>query len=334
MAKNNFDFLRLIAAFAVLISHSFVLSDGLKINEPVYRFSQQQVTLGRIAVAVFFIVSGYLITGSYLRSRNPIQFIWARALRVLPALAVTLIILSIIIGPLLTTLPISVYFSSPDISKFIVINLSLAGFVSGLPGVFENNPFPVAVDGSLWTLGYEAECYGMILVLGMAGLLSRYVMLALFGAALLASGLSLGGIRIEFASYFIGGAIMHLWKPPLRRWIALSCLFLLCIAFIAGSFQLLCATAGAYLVCYIALEVHPLRTFEGIRSDLSYGVYIWAFPIQQTVTMALGSAAVWWANILISVPVVLGLAWLSWNLVESPALALKHKLPLWRHRFS
>jgi len=306
----------------------------MKNNEPFYRLSQQQVTLGRIAVAVFFIVSGYLITGSYIRSRNPIQFLWARTLRLLPALAVTLIILAIIVGPLVTTLPISVYFSSPDISKFIVINLSLTGFVSGLPGVFENNPFPVAVDGSLWTLGYEAECYGMILVLGMAGLLNRFVMLALFAAALLASGMSLGGIRVEFASYFIGGAVMHLWKPPIRRWIALSCLFLLYITFITGGFQLLCATAGAYSVCYVALGCHPLRVFKGIRSDLSYGVYIWAFPVQQTVTMALGSAAVWWANILISVPVVLGLAWLSWNLVESPALALKHKLPLWRHRFS
>lgn len=334
MTNNNFNVLRLIAAFAVLISHSFILSDGMKINEPIYRLSQQQVTLGRIAVAVFFIVSGYLITGSYLRSRNPIQFLWARALRLLPALAATLIILAIIVAPLLTTLPINVYFSSPELSKFIVINLSLTGFVSGLPGVFEDNPFPVAVDGSLWTLGYEAECYGMILVLGMTGLLNRWVMLALFGAVLLASGMSLGGIRIEFASYFIGGAVMHLWQPPLRRWIALSCSFFLCIAFLAGNFQLLCATAGAYLVCYAAFGLRPLRVFERIRSDLSYGVYIWAFPIQQMVTMALGAAAVWWANILISVPVVLGLAWLSWNLVESPALALKHKMPLWRHRFS
>jgi len=94
MTNNNFNVLRLIAAFAVLISHSFILSDGMKINEPIYRLSQQQVTLGRIAVAVFFIVSGYLITGSYLRSRNPIQFLWARALRLLPALAATLIILA------------------------------------------------------------------------------------------------------------------------------------------------------------------------------------------------------------------------------------------------
>lgn len=328
IVKNDFDQLRLLAAFSVLVSHSFVLSIGTNVNEPIYRLSHQQVTLGRIAVAVFFIVSGYLITESYLNSRSPLPFIWARVLRLFPALSVTVILLAFVVGPLLTTLSFSEYFANPSVLHFVTGNLSLTGFVSGLPGVFEHNPFAIAVDGSLWTLQYEAECYGLILVFGIAGLLNRWVMLALYIPVLVGSGMSVGGPRIEFASYFIGGAMMHLWKPPLRRVMALFSSVLLGSALLAGGFRLLCATAGAYLVCYVALGLRPIQVLDSVRSDLSYGIYLWAFPIQQIVAMALDLAVVWWANILISTPAVLGLAWLSWHVVESPALALKRKLPL------
>jgi peptidoglycan/LPS O-acetylase OafA/YrhL len=333
MARNNFDQLRLLSAISVLISHSFVLSVGTNVDEPIYRLSHQQVTLGRIAVAVFFIISGFLITGSYLRSPSPLRFVWARALRLFPALSVTLGVLAVVVGPVLTTLSLGEYFSTPGVLRFVAVNLSLTGFVSGLPGVFEHNPFPIAVDGSLWTLHYEAECYGLVLLCGIAGLLNRWVMLALFIPVIMASGMSLGGPRIEFASYFIGGAMMHLWKPPLRRVTALLCSLLLCITLLMGGFRPLCATAGAYLVCYVALRFRPIQFQKAARSDLSYGIYIWAFPVQQTVAMALGSTATWWVNILISIPAVLGFAWLSWHVVENPALSLKHKLPLCRRTF-
>ncbi len=328
--SNNFDPLRLLAAFSVLVSHSFALSDGTNLNEPVYWLSHQKVTLGRIAVAVFFIVSGYLITQSYLRSRNPAAFVWARALRLLPALIVVLVLLALVAGPLLTTLPVADYFAAPGVLQFVTVNLSLTGFVGGLPGVFEHNPFANAVNGSLWTLRYEAECYGLILLLGIAGLLDRWVMLALFVAVLAASGMSMGGPRIEFDSYFIGGAMMCLLQPPLRRRAAVLCLFPLAVALVTGEFRLLCATAGAYVVIYVALELRPVQVPGTARTDFSYGVYIWGFPVQQTVSMMLGPMAAWWANILISVPAALSLAWLSWHLIENPALALRQKLPFRR----
>ena len=205
---NNFDALRLGAALAVLASHSVPLSYGNNEWEPVWRASQHQATLGHLSVAVFFVISGYLITASYARRPDPVRFVGARVLRLLPGLAVMLALVTVVAGLLLTTLPLADYFASPATLRFFVGNLSVFAFTANLPGVFGSNPFPSAVNGSLWTLAYEVECYAAVLLLGVAGCLTRWVALAALGALLLASGMWWGGDLVEFGSYFAGGAVM------------------------------------------------------------------------------------------------------------------------------
>lgn len=317
---NNFDALRLGAALTVLVSHSFQISYGNYQMEPVWRIGPHQATLGHIAVAVFFIVSGYLITGSYARRPDPARFVQARALRLLPGLAVCLTVLAALAGPLLTVLPLGEYAASPGPLWFVLVNLSLTGFETSLPGVFGGNPFPDVVNGSLWTLRYEAECYALVLLLGWTGTLNRWTVAAMLAVFFLASARWIGGSRTEFASLFFGGAAMYMWQPPLRRWMAGSACFVLILALLTRSFWLAAATAGAYLIIYAARALRPVRL--PWQSDLSYGVYLWAFPVQQAVTMALGVYAAWWVNVALSLPPVLALAWLSWHYVEAPALAL------------
>jgi peptidoglycan/LPS O-acetylase OafA/YrhL len=322
MRYSNFDTMRLAAAVAVIVSHSFPLSYGVGYPEPLHDISNSQTSLGGLAVIVFFILSGYLITASF-RHRTPVLFLTSRALRLLPGLAVVLLVLAFVAGPILTVLPFREYLISTAPYAYVAQNLSLTGFMDALPGVFGTNPFPNAIDGSLWTLRYEAECYLILFVLGMTKLLNRYVLLALFIVVLLCSWRWwLVGDRLFFYKYFLGGALFYAWRPPLRWWVALVCALLVGLSLRTG-FRLVSATAGTYLTLYIGLAP-AIRLPKVTRwGDLSYGTYIWAWPVQQIVAMLLGGWTAWYLNLLIALPIIMVLAALSWHFVERPALSLK-----------
>ncbi len=316
MHKNNFAVLRHLAALAVLASHSVALTTGQEATEIGMRLTHGQMTVGHLAVTVFFILSGYLITLSWQRRPVLGAFAAARAGRLLPGLAASVLLCALVAGPLLTILPAADYATSPETARFIGWNLSLLGFAGPLPGVFTTNPL-VAVNGSLWTLHYEAACYAMVAGLGLLGLLRRWVVLALLAAALIATRLWWGGPLVEFGTCFVGGMAMALWRPPIRVWALLLCAVVLVGMAMTGGFRLACATAGAYVVVAAALA-RPWSPIGGNGSDYSYGVYLWAFPVQQLIVS--WGVAHWAVNIAISLPVVLACAWLSWQGIEGPVL--------------
>jgi peptidoglycan/LPS O-acetylase OafA/YrhL len=296
--SNNFDVLRLGAAIAVLLSHAVPLSYGNNAAEIIFRLSRQQATLGGLAVAVFFVISGYLITESFLRSRSAVQYISARILRLWPALLVNLIILATIIGPIYTVLPTSEYFAQPEVWHFLSGNLALPGSVASPKlGIFQNNPLPHESNGSLWTLKYEVECYVLVLVLGLTGMLRPAVIVSLWVAGLLGGAFWLGGEYVSLGVLFLAGSAIYICQVPMRGWIALTCAVLMLASMLTGGIRLATPTVGAYLVIYAALGMAPLRLpWEG-RGDLSYGIYLWAFPVQQMVTHALGSSSSWLYNV-------------------------------------
>lgn len=325
---NNFDTLRVFAAVMVLASHAFPLA-GEFWAEPIWRLSREQTSGGSLAVTIFFIISGYLITMSFGRTSTAVAFVAKRALRLLPALAVVVLVLSLIAGPILSSELPGAYFSAPQTYLFPAVNLSLVRFSDGLPGVFANNPYAHAVDGSLWTLHYEVACYGLILALGIAGVLNKYVTAALFLGALVLIRYWIGGDYVSLGTDFLAGVALYHWQVPLRRNIALVCAALWVVSFLTVGLRLASATAGAYVIIFLALSSAVRLPNLARWGDVSYGIYIWAFPVQQAVADLLGRHVTWYADALLSLPVVLGLAALSWHFVEAPALALKRR---WAYR--
>ena len=175
--RNNFDALRLIAALSVVFSHSFLIAEGSEANEPFVWLSGNQCILGLVGVFVFFVISGYLVTESWCRSPLPGHFALRRGLRIYPGLMVNVALCALLLGPLVTSLPLGAYFSSPELRDFVVKTVTLNPGPLALPGVlFADNAVGLHINGSLWTLRYEIMMYLMIVMLGMARLLRIYGM--------------------------------------------------------------------------------------------------------------------------------------------------------------
>ncbi|MES2349843.1 MAG: acyltransferase family protein [Pseudomonadota bacterium] len=161
--NNNFNLIRIISALAVLVTHSFALATGSPLSEP-FR-STLGMTMGSIAVDIFFITSGFLVTGSLLSKKSVTDFILSRCLRIYPALLITILITVFGLGIYFTTLPIGAYLHDTRTYVYLIKSSTLIkGVAFNLPGVFEANPFKESVNGSLWTMPYEIRMYGLLML--------------------------------------------------------------------------------------------------------------------------------------------------------------------------
>jgi peptidoglycan/LPS O-acetylase OafA/YrhL len=330
--NNNFDALRLLAAVSVIFSHSFLLAEGRQDHEPLMRLTQGQSILGVVGVFVFFIISGFLVTESFETTASPLRFLAKRALRIYPGLILCILLCAFVLGPLATTLPLDAYFASGGLYDFLFSNLVLNVEHNGLPGVrFTGYDIGGIVDGPLWSLPCEVVMYLMVLVLGSLRLLRLAVLLPLLALGLVC-------LRLDTAAspYFIGTvgwllaffvAGMILYKLRDRRIfdgrIALVALAGLVVSIPLGRFLLLFPLFGAYLVLYLALD-RRLPVLRAARfGDLSYGLYIYGWPVQQGLLYASGGRLLWWQLFPLALAIAAALAFLSWHLVEQPALRLK-----------
>lgn len=327
---NHFNLVRFGAAAAVLVSHAWPIALGQAAQEPLERALDGK-TLGGIAVMIFFAVSGYFIAQSFDRSRSVGVFLAARALRLFPALAVMLV-LSVVMGAALTVAPPGTYW--PGAADYVLRGITLVAMHYDLPGVFGANPFGAPVNGSLWTLRYEVACYGMVLIVGRSRLAARWVALGI--VAVLAGLSGLGPVTVlhsgavaalaELALPFWIGSTLYFWRDRVpHSVVVLAALIVIAVA----SFHTPLREAGlAAAIGYGAIwagfaQARPLLAFNRI-GDFSYGIYIYAFPVQQ-LAAHLGAVTPW-QNIIWAAPVVLVLAALSWSLVEEPALRLKPRM--------
>ena len=165
---NNFNLLRFVAASIVLLFHCFALT-GHKTSELPVPTTIGFMDLGLLGVAIFFAISGFLIAQSVTRSRSIFRVVTARALRILPALALSTLFCVVFIGPLATSLPQGEYWTDIRTWRYLFHTVALDPQIR-LPGVFEHNPYPPAVNGSLWTIPIEVWCYGVLAVAALVGL--------------------------------------------------------------------------------------------------------------------------------------------------------------------
>lgn len=325
--NNNLNLLRMLAAFGVLISHAHPLTQGPGAPAPLAQALLGK-DLGDLCVDIFFAISGFLISMSFARSAGLGAFWRARALRIWPGLFVALMVTAVA-GAALTASPPSAY--GADAPVYVLRNLTLFSAQWKLSGMFEANPYPLVVNGSLWTLEYEVKCYLAATALGLLGALrSRRrmgVALVAFAVWLLAMERLDPGMMARLALPFGAGMALFVWRDRIRlSWTVGAGLAALALAFrlappLQPAFHEVLGVATAYWVVLIGYAPKtPLLVYNRL-GDYSYGFYIYAFPVQQAV-VSLGPAGMTpMQNIWLAAPITLIFAVLSWTLVERPALA-------------
>jgi peptidoglycan/LPS O-acetylase OafA/YrhL len=339
---NNLTALRWFAACLVLYGHAFVF---LGLPEPLFL---QWVPMGPLGVYVFFAISGYLVAQSWARDPQVLRFLAKRALRIFPGLAVCTVLSVLVLGPWLTTLDASTYWRNEHTRGYFT-NIALY-MTYHLPGVFANNKLPHAVNGSLWSLSVE---FFMYLLLALMGLLSAAATLfKLAPSAERATAWLVGAVTLVFIAlvawwalpatealvvyrtdlrqiplcgvYFMVGASLYCFNAA--RYFNLSNVLLalvvwLCLSVQPQWFAMASWLVLPFVVMAFGLARHPWLSRMHAR-DYSYGIYIYAFPVQQTVVS-------YWpqiplvAYLLSTLAVTITLAALSWHFVEKPALKLK-----------
>lgn len=328
--ENNYQFLRFLAAVMVIYSHAYPLAakpQRMELIKTWFRFTHS----GEIGLAIFFAISGFLVTASYLNRGSFSYYLKCRALRILPGLLVCLLLTALVLGPVVSILPAGAYFSDAGTYRYITGNLSLIKTVFALPGVYDNLPLAHAVNGSLYTLPAEFRLYLFIGLFGVMGLLVNrrlylpwmlaLTALALFAPADWALYFNKRGFTSLFLCFAFGSVLrVYMARIPLSTSILLGCIAVSAVLRHTPAFPTLFYTTILYAVFWVAY-VPDLHWFNRI-GDYSYGLYIYAFPIEQGLRLYYPDIE---PLLLAGVAFVLTLACAvpSWHLVEKPALELK-----------
>lgn len=355
----GFHFLRHALSFIIIAHHCRIAIRG--VEEPTYAKGAvmaggllHQLTYGQLVieamrpglyalVGMFFALSGFLVTGSALRNPTVSTFFANRALRIVPALSVEVTLSALILGPLVTTAALSRYFSDPLFAHYFLNILGVAQY--RLPGVFDANPWPHLVNANMWTLAPEFWCYAMTLVLMATGLIvkRRFMTVAILIAVIVSTlailydpSISVHSDSTRFARWFI--VLMFflgmLFNVAADRIPMSPLIFVGCAVgyYLLTLFNLLGPLAGVMLTyCIVYLGLVSFPWFDRlVRDDLSYGMYLYGFPMTQTAVWLLlprldglnmlGQFAVIFPLVLVA---TLTFSIVSWKTIERPALRLK-----------
>jgi peptidoglycan/LPS O-acetylase OafA/YrhL len=331
-AGPGFDAMRVALSLTILVYHAKQVALG----RATANYAESAIFPFLLAlVPIFFCLSGFLVTGSALRTRSVRLFLTNRSLRIFPALTVEVFLSALILGPILTSASLADYFSSRQFFSYFG---NIIGRVRmSLPGVFLDNPIPDTVNASLWTL--QPEFYSYVL---MTGLMASTVVFRRGLATVLYVALTVGLSLLNWHSgfgrpsdvfpghvvvyFFATGVIAFHWS----RHIPVN-LFLFVLAAALSYFMI--TTPGlmfvasipiAYCTIYVGMLRLPLvAPFN--KGDYSYGIYLFNFPIQQTVVHFFPGVSHWWLPLLISVPLTVLFAAVSWHWIEKPTLKLKRR---------
>ncbi|MBT2763309.1 acyltransferase [Paenibacillus sp. ISL-20] len=348
---NFFDLLRFVLAIAVIFSHSFILLKGQSNGEdPLTSISNNQISMGTLAVNCFFVVSGFLIMQSLTSNSSYIKYFLNRFLRIFPAFFTSLFLVSIIIGPLISSFSIKDYFAINNSGplEFIFKNMSfnIFGYSWTVRDAFVNNPFPGSANGSMWTLKHEFALYlilpllnyflivkfrklflimtFVLTLLSIVNILYDYKLLNLVGDYYWVLSINEYTNFIRLAPYFMIGSLLYLYRDRvvISHRLIILCLILIIVGFKAGLLNIVLM----FTIPYILIAVSVSIKFSVFRKygDFSYGMYIYAFPIQQLLSYLWGD----WLNVpsffVLSTSITLITAIISWHFIEKRAMKLKN----------
>lgn len=335
--NNAIGFLRLVFAAVVVWSHAYGI--GGFGGDPIYMAAGGSVSAGFLAVGGFFVLSGFLITRSFETAPSVGRFLWHRCLRILPAFWACLVVVAFVFAPLVywhENGTLTGFLSGADSPWSYVTNNALLGIKQiDVRGLLHHLPSPPAFNGSLWTLQWEFLCYIAVAMLGVAAVSVRkagIVIAAAIVAYVLAAvlswhtypGTSFAGDVMTLLAYFATGSSAYVIRAKIPM------LWPLAIAAGVAAVMLLSTKAApfvvlpclAYLVLFAAMKL-PVRSFDR-NVDLSYGVYIYAYPVQQLLVVygvaAFGLTIYFGIGIAAASAIAAG----SWFAIERPALSFKN----------
>ncbi|MGB4778673.1 acyltransferase family protein [Microbacterium sp.] len=353
---NSIGFLRWLMAFAVIFSHAGPVA-GLFGGVDVGAQWGAETSLGGVAVTGFFFLSGMLITRSMMSTRSPVRYLWHRVARIYPAWFLVLIVTAFVLAPIAWVAEHgslggygSVESDSPWTYVFnnftlILGQWSIAGTGAETPATLHGyNTW----NGSAWTLMYEFACYLGVLVLGFVGALRARIVGGLFAAGVLLLS-TLQAVRVgelssafevlantqvlHLAAPFAFGALIQLYieKVPFSDQLGIGMLVIAGLCWWRGGWFLVGQYAFAYGLIWFGTRVTALSGWDR-RADLSYGIYIVGWPVMFLAAVLNIQSAGWFVYLLVVVVAVHVYAYVSWTLVEKPAMDLKNWMPAWLGR--
>lgn len=331
--ENNFTTIRIVLAWLVLYGHSYAIQPLPGIRDPLNQMFDGSIWIGALAVNGFFAISGFLVAAS-LTNRGIVDYLISRVLRIYPALVLCVFTSVFVLGPAFTTLSLSEYFSHPRTWSYLNNALAFLNMQWTLPGAFEAHLRP-SMNGSLWTLTVEVRCYLLLAALTFLGfrlskLIGNVLVILIFAVGIVSfESIPLLGSNPKWARlalYFAMGVLLYLNRDKilLDYRIAVLAAVLAFLSFGEDWFHYVFPPALIYLLFYLAYNTRPLRT-DAVVGDISYGVYIYAWPVQQIVRQCFPGHTPYFNTIVASL-VVIPLAWLSWHYIERRALGYKQVL--------
>lgn len=336
MRKNNFDFLRLLLSILIIITHSYDLKNN---NTTDFLSDFYGISIAYLSVKSFFIISGFLVYRSISMSHSLLIFYWKRFLRIYPGLFTSLCF-TILLLPFAYNKSLSNYLTNKDVYTYIPNNLSLFNLQYTISGIFENNPFPKVINGSLWTLRYEFFFYILISFLFFIKKYCLFLKIFLITVLFFYIGLYFyftshnpTSIKIHFTDLsisFISGVLFSVFKFHKLNYDYIKIIFFISLPLFFLLARIL--DDHYFLFCHYfifpfvvlsfgSLSIYPLNKIN-IIGDLSYGIYISAFVIQQFIINF--SSEIHPLNLAILTFILSSIyACFSWHFIEKKALNLK-----------
>lgn len=336
--NNNFDFLRILFSSLVILSHSYPLTYALYGKpELLASITNNQIDFGSLAVDAFFVISGYLIFISLKNSATALNYFWKRLLRLYPGLIV-LLVLTLLIVPIFYTG--NNIFLEKTYWTYMPSNLTLCRIQYEINGVFENNPMPRSINGSLWSLSYEFSMYLFLLLLfrlrhtkavywiilvaffisyflhvTQSTFLEKYLVLVQLHAKEL----------YRLAAYFLAGsALTYFNLKKIASYKTIVPIFLLVIiSLVVGFFKITAPLLLPILILLIGVAgTKPFNNISKSMGDISYGVYIYGFFVQQILMFYFKLSPI--LLFCFSIMITYVLAYFSWHFIEKKALKYKN----------
>jgi peptidoglycan/LPS O-acetylase OafA/YrhL len=355
---QGFDFLRIFLATGIVAWHVAQLSGHLEMaRASAFWFSEYML------VPMFFALSGFLVAGSSMRLSAK-NFLFNRAARIIPALVADIIFAALLIGPLVTTLPASQYFTD---ATFFSYFLNITGWIHySLPGVFENNPSP-EVNGALWTVPFEISCYVILIGLMISGAIKRPRLVPVFTYAILIAGIPLRVMTSHLAGddasfleklamdlfllrgsllwpcFLIGIVFYQLrYYVPFSKTAAIGLVGVAILVSAFGDAAVLLSNPAAHAIILpllgyltVMIGLSPMPRLPGFGTgDYSYGLYLYHVPFLQLLIHYFPQAWSgdrWWTLFFAGFPLALTAAVISWHLIEYPTLRFRNSFVI-KHR--